>query len=252
MPWAKRVMQFQASRLRPLEECERHYLDVHSPWAIDTFTEMPELVGYHTNLVTGQWDIRGGFDRVPDLWRYASMRYRPPGMEFSAETGAMLAHDHQNFLRDLRRFDVEESLVVDLGGQALSTAKFVVVLDAPDGTPRADAVGEAEALVAALAEAFGSAYGARRMTVDRVLLERENVAMAEPGQLPTGVRIEDSPRLAYVELYLDHTCWGERFFASPEVAGLLKDSVFMPAGVTVYRVEERAGHDRRPSLAPAG
>ncbi len=27
--------------------------------------------------------------------------------------------------------------------------------------------------------------------------------------------------MAYVELYLDHTCWGERFFASPEVAGLL-------------------------------
>lgn len=249
MPWAKRVMQFQASALRPREESERHYLDVHSPWAVDTFAGMPEVVGYHTNRVLAQWDIRGGFGRVPDLWRYASMRYRPPGMEFSAEVGAMLAQDHQNFLRELRRFDVEESLVLDLGGQALSTAKFVLVLDRPDGLDRAAAVAAADALVAGLARAFGSAYGARRMTVDRVRLERENVAMREPGQQPTGVRFEDTPRLAFVELYLDHACWGEAFFADDDVTALLHGSPFMPAAVTAYHVEERAGHDRRPALA---
>ena len=54
-PWSKRVMQFQPSSLRPREECERHYLDVHSAWAVRTFAAMDDLVSYHTNRVLRQW-----------------------------------------------------------------------------------------------------------------------------------------------------------------------------------------------------
>jgi hypothetical protein len=198
MPWGKRVMQFQRSRMATPEQCERHYLGVHSPWAVETFRGMDEVVGYHANLVVAQWDIRGGFRQSPDLWRYATMRYDRE-MEFGPGVAAMLAEDHQNFLCDLRRFDVSESLVVDLGGQALSTVKHLVVLDRPDDLGREEALDAVERVVAGLAEVFVEAYGARRMSVDRVLVERENLPMREEGQLPTGRRLEDTARLAYVD-----------------------------------------------------
>lgn len=244
-PWAKRVMQFQPSALRPREESEAHYLGVHSPWAVTTFRGMPELVGYHTNLLVGQWDLTGGFGRTPDLWRYATMRYEPPGMEFSPAVGRMLAHDHQSFLRDLRRFDVEESVVRERSGPALCAEKYVVVLDRPEDLDAAAAAAAVDEVVGVLAAAFDATYGARRMTCDRVLLERENAPMREPGQLPTGRRLDESRRLAFVELYLDHEMWGSELFRRPEVLALQRDSVFAPDAISAYRVLERAGHDRR-------
>ncbi|MDT9591637.1 hypothetical protein RDV89_01065 [Nocardioides zeae] len=242
---SKRILQFQPSALRPREESERHYLEVHSPWAVRVFRDHPGLLAYHTNLVLGQWDIDGGFRRVPDLWRYATMRFGPEGGEFSASVGRMLAHDHQNFLRDLRRFDVTETVVLDRGTGQLSSDKYVVVVDRPERLDPRAAATALEELVARVADAFAEQYGARRLVDNRVLREGENVALAEPGQKPTGRTVEGSRRMAYLELYLDHQVWGEELFAGPALRGLLEDSPFAPDSVTAYHLAERAPHDRR-------
>lgn len=240
----KRILEFQPSALRSPEECERHYLEVHSPWAVRVFADAPALVGYHTNLVVGQWDIAGGFRRTPDLWRYATMRFRAPGAEFPPEVGRMLAHDHQNFLRDLRRFDVEETVLFDRVGGQLSSDKYVLVLDRPERLAVAEGQAALDDVLALLGRLVPEQYGARRLVLNRVLAERENVAMREPGQRPTGRVVEDSRRLAYVEVYLDHEVWGDELFGRPELVGLLADSPFAPDGITAYHLVERAPHDR--------
>jgi hypothetical protein len=110
-PWRKSLIQFQPSGLFPRERSERHYLEVHSPWALREIRRMDDMVAYHTNLVLGQWDLLGGFHQAPDLWRFATMRTRPGGSKgFPAGVLGFLSADHQNFARDLRGFQVEESV----------------------------------------------------------------------------------------------------------------------------------------------
>jgi hypothetical protein len=245
-PWTKRILQFQPSALRPLEECEQHYLDVHSSWAVRTFQGMDALVGYHTNLMLRQWDIQGGFGRRPDVWRFAEMRSRPgEPFEFAPGTTEMLSDDHQNFLSHLRRFDVEERTWLDRRAGRLTSAKYVVVLDRPAGVSEAEAPQRVEDVVTAWRDLLADAYGARLLVEDRVLLERENVAMREPGQRPTGRVVEDGRRLAYLSAYFDDQVWGDAFFARPETREALAGAGFAAGSFAGYHVLERAPHDRR-------
>jgi hypothetical protein len=245
-PWIKRIMQFQPSALRPREECERHYLDVHSAWAVRTFRGMDDLVSYHTNLVVRQWDIAGGFGRSPDLWRFAEMRSTPDGaFEFPRGVAEMLSDDHQNFLSHLRRFDVEERVLFDRRSGQLTSAKYVIVLDRPDGLASAEVPRGVAQVVDVLGALLEDSYGARLLVEDRVLCERENVAMREPGQRPTGRVMADSSRLAFLALHFDDEVWGDEFFARPEVRRAMLDAGFGPGWCAAYHVFERAPHDRR-------
>lgn len=245
-PWTKRIMQFQPSALRSLQECEHHYLEVHSAWAVSTFRRMDDLISYETNLMLRQWDIRGGFGQAPDLWRFASMRSDPVrGMEFPPGTAEMLSHDHQNFLRELRRFDVEEFIWLDMRSGQLNSSKYVLVLDRPPGIEGESARAATTTVIAGLAELLASAYGARLMVANLVKLERENVAMREPGQRPTGIVLGDTRRIAFVEIWFDDQVWGDEFFAREDVRSLIFGSVFTPGSVAGYHVLARTLHDRR-------
>lgn len=246
---AKRIMSFQPSALRSVEACERHYLDVHRHWAVEALGSDPRLLGYATTRLEAQWDMAGRFCAQPDLWRYAAMRFVSPGVEFSPEVTRMLAHDHQNFLKDLRRFDVIEEVVVDLVAGQLTSTKYVVLVDRPAQAVEGDgAASAAEELVRHLSLLIQDAYGARRMIVNRVVRERENVAMREEGQLPTGRVLATTDRLLVLELYFDDSDWGDAFFASTPVLDLLRTSVFAPSSMKAYRASERVAHDRRPEL----
>lgn len=245
-PWTKRIMQFQPSALVSVAESDRHYRQVHSAWATDIFRTTDSLVSYHTNLLTGQWDLRGGFGRTPDLWRYAAMRSDPlRGLEFAPGTAALLSHDHQNFLRELRRFDVEETVRFDCRSGQMTSAKFVLVLDRPEGGDAEQAADAVAEVTDTVSTALERSYGARLLVANRVLCERENVAMREPGQRPTGRILPDSTRLAFLEIWFDEQIWGEEFFCRPELLALQTSSVFAPAAITAYRVDERSPHDRR-------
>lgn len=245
-PWKKRILTFQPSALRTLEQCEQHYLEVHSPWALREIRAMKDMVSYHTNLILGQWDLLGGFRQVPDQWRYATMRSRPGGRGgFPSEAHTFLSQDHQNFLSHLRGFSVEEAVLVDKRSGQLTSDKYVVVLDRPEGLATADAVAAADAVESRLCELFSDAYGARLMLANRVLQESEYDALREPGQLITSRVTSESTRLSYLELYFDHEEWGDEFFMRPDVRSAVRDSPLAPHASAAYRVLERAGHDKR-------
>ena len=244
--WNKRILAFRPSALAPLEQCEAHYLQVHSPWALREIRAMDDMVSYHTNLMLGQWDLLGGFRQVPDEWRFATMRSRPGGRGgFPPAVLEFLSQDHQNFLSHLRGFAVEESVSVDRRSGQLTSDKYVLVLDRPDGLAPDDALTAAAAVEARLGELFADAYGARLMVVNRVLAESEYDALREPGQLITSRVAGDSTRLSYLELYFDHEEWGGEFFARADVQSAVRDSPFAPKSSAAYHVLERAGHDKR-------
>lgn len=245
-PWDKRILTFQRASLVPAEQCERHYLHVHSAWALREIRAMDDMVGYHTNLFLGQWDLLGGFQQVPDEWRYASMRSRRGGRGgFPRAVLAFLSQDHQNFLSHLRGFSVEESIWVDRRSGQMTSDKYVVVLDRPDELRPEEAVAAAEGVERRLAELFANAYGARLMVVNQVLSEVAYDPLREPGQLINGRPPQESDRLAYIELYFDHEHLGEEFFATSEVLATVRESPFAPTGAAAYHVLERAGHDKR-------
>lgn len=243
--WRKSLIQFQPSALAPVEQSERHYLQVHSPWALREIRAMDDMLAYHTNLVLGQWDLTGGFHRAPDLWRFATMRTRPGGQKgFPGPVLAFLSEDHENFARELRGFQVRETTWFDRRSGQLSADKYVVVLDLPENTERE--VGEAavDRVEQGLASLLDDAYGARLMSSNRVLSESVYTDRREPRQGITG-RVTDSDRLAYLELWFDHQAWGEEFFAQPRVLELLVDGGFAPGASAAYHVLERIGHDKR-------
>lgn len=243
--WRKSLIQFQPSALVPREQCERHYLEVHSPWALREIRRMDDMVAYHTNLVLGQWDLTGGFHQAPDLWRFATMRTRPGGQKgFPASVMPFLSADHENFCRELRGFQVKETTWCDRRSGQLSSDKYVVVLDRPDGLDDAGAASAVDRVESTLAELVEGAYGARLMVSNRVVSESEYDDRREPRQEITG-RVGPSSRLAYIELYFDHQAWGEELFAGDAVRDLLVDTGFAPGCAAAYHVLERAGHDKR-------
>ncbi|WP_114423141.1 hypothetical protein [Nocardioides houyundeii] len=245
-PWNKRILAFQPSSLVPLEQCERHYLRVHSPWAVREIRRMDDIVSYHTNLMLGQWDLLGGFHQAPDQWRFATMRSRPGGHAgFPPPMLGFLSQDHESFLSHLRGFAVEESVWLDRRSGQLTSEKYVIVLDRPDGLGQAAAHEAAEVVQDRLRELLEDAYGARLMVVNRVLAESQYDEGREPGQRITSRSASDSSRVSYLEIYFDHQEWGEEFFARADVQDSVRSSPFAPGWVAGYHVLERAGHDKR-------
>ncbi|TYL54969.1 hypothetical protein FXB39_05030 [Nocardioides sp. BGMRC 2183] len=245
-PWNKRILQFQASKLAPKEQSERHYLEVHSAWARRELRATDGMLAYHTNLMLGQWDVLGGFGQAPDLWRLATMRTRHDAkVGFPPELLPVLSADHQNFLRELRGFEVEESVCFDRRAGQMTSDKYVLIFDRPVSVDRADAEAAVVEVGHRLSGLLAGAYGARLMVNNRVLSEFEYDDMREPGQRITSRRKPGSERMAYVEIYFDHQEWGEEFFASDDVGGLMVAAGFGPDDVAGYHALERAGLDVR-------
>lgn len=240
----KQIETFQPSALIPVAQSERHYLEVHRRWAVEALAHSPSLVTYHTTIFDAQWDICGRFEQSPSLWRMASLQFRPPGEEFPPALLAMLNHDHPKFLRDLRSFDVAEEVAVDRTTGQLSSTKYLVTVDRPEGVDRDDAVRAGDDVLALLTDGLQDAYGARRLIVNRVHGEQETAPVDEPGQQVTGVALE-SDRLLMLEIYFDDAVWGDQFFARAEIGTALRGSIFAPASLVVLRGTEQTGHDRR-------
>ena len=77
----KQIETFQPSRARSLAQCERHYVEVHTRWALEALAASKTLVHYHTTLFDAQWDICDRFEQTSDVWRAASLQFNPPGEE---------------------------------------------------------------------------------------------------------------------------------------------------------------------------
>ncbi|WP_158647991.1 hypothetical protein [Nocardioides houyundeii] len=241
----KKFVQFQPSALRSAEECERYYSEVHTVWAMQALRDAPSLVSYETNLVERQWDLLGGLDQPPDQWRFAVLRETGDAPMFTPSQGRVLAHDHQVFLRDLRRFDVEETVRFDRSSRSLAAAKYLLVLDRPDDLGPTEAASAFESLLAGLVTGLREAQGARRLVANVVVAERGSAPGREPGQIPTDETLP-TRRLGFVELWFDDRVWGREHLGSQPVRRLLTDSPFAPDRLVGYEVAERVAHDRRP------
>ena len=241
---SKSISRFLPVTTQPPEESERHYSQVHFPWAQRLLAEREQVLTYHTNRVLRQYDQTGGFARRPTAWRFVLLTFEPGrGLELDADTAERIAQDHPNCLRALRATPVESSLVLDrLDGQPV-LAKYLIELDRAEQTPQEQADRRIEELVDGLAQRLEDAAGFRSLWSNRVLGEAEAEAVVEEGQRVTGQLLPDTDKCAYLEVYFDDTSFGDQFFARDEVLGLLENPSF--ATLAVYHVEERCGLDRR-------
>jgi hypothetical protein len=240
----KSFSHFSPLRSLPAEESERHYRDVHAPFARRFLREMSQVVSYHTGRVTAELDLGGGWAQRPRGFRFIVLRYLSGrALELPEDLHERIAQDHRNFLRELRAFPVREQVLVDrLTGQT-ALEKYVVELDRPDGAAAAEAADRVRQLVDLMAEQSEGAFGLRQLLVNHVLGEGETVPIDEPGQRPLRQLLPQSTRQAVLEIYFDNHEWAEDWFRRPAVRGALLDPWWALARTS--RVAEECGMDKR-------
>lgn len=240
----KSISRFLPVTTHPVQESERHYTQVHFPWAQRLLRDQPQVRSYHINLAVRQYDPLGRFGRRPEAWRFVLLTFdQGRRLEFDARTSDAIAQDHPNCLRDLRGTPVEESVVRSrLTGQT-ALAKYLVELDRTPETPTSEAVEGLELLTGSLVERLDAEGDFRLLRMNRVLGEAETAPVVEPGQRTTGEMLPDTTKTGYLEIYFDDACAGDAFFAQPNVLRLFDDPRF--ARMSVYHVKERCGLDRR-------
>lgn len=88
----------------------------------------------------------------------------------------MLSHDHRTVLRELRRFDAEETLRFERRSLSLVAAKYLLLLDRSPDLDVIEARTALDSVIAGLLSGIRESHGARRCVVNLV----------EVGGCPTG------------------------------------------------------------------
>lgn len=237
----KVIGRFDPTPSRTPEECERHYTRVHVPMAQDLLRPMSSLLSYHTDRAVAQADVNGRWNQRPRAWRFVVLRFAPgETLAFTAEQNEIVAQDHVNCLYRLRSCEVEETVLLDRVGGQLALAKFMIEADRRPGGDADSAWGAFERLAQRVHSTMDGAFGARRLTLNRVLNEVECEAVDVEGQRPIGL-LEDSTRVGYVEAYFDHARWGEEALGVLAAQGVLRDPELDE--VNLLRVEEQSPLD---------
>ncbi|WP_433496594.1 hypothetical protein ACQP1K_16470 [Sphaerimonospora sp. CA-214678] len=242
--WDKTISHFlPASAVTP-EEADRYYRRVHSRFARRFLREKSQVISYHVNRATAEYDLLGGWERRPRAFRYVVLRYLPGrGLEYSDDLRETVVADHRLFLRELRPFRVREEVLLDrLAGQT-ALEKYLFEFDRADGVDPAAAREHLDGGLNTLAEEASSAFGIRQILVDHVIAEQMTAPVDEPGQRPLPRTLPSTSRQAFLEVYFDQREWAEEFFARPSVRAVLQDRFW--AAAHGYRVEEQCGLDRR-------
>ena len=234
----KVIGRFDPTPSRTPEECERHYTEVHVRMAQDLLRPMPSLLSYYTNVAVAQADVNGGWKQRPRAWRFVVLRFTPgETLAFTPEQNEMVARDHVNCLYRLRSCDVEETVLLDRVDGQLALTKFMIEADRAPGVDADTAWDVFSALTDRVRGVMDGAFGARRLIVNRVLNEVDCEPLDVEGQRPIGL-LEDTTRLGYIEVYFDHTRWGEEALAVIAASGALRDPALLE--VNLLRVEEAA------------
>jgi len=239
----KTISHFLPVSTLPIEECDRHYREVHTRFARRFMRDMDDVVSYHVNRATAEFDLVGDWRQRPRAFRFIVIRTRSGPLRMAPELAAVLAEDHRGFLRELRNFPVEEQVVVDeLRGQT-ALVKYLFEFDRPPGTHPAEARRMIDGTVAALAAEAGEALGLRLLLANHVLGEREAAPIDEPGQRALPTLLPETCKQAFLEFWFDQQEWAEEWFRRPEVSTALRDPAWALA--RGYRVDEECGLDRR-------
>jgi hypothetical protein len=234
----KSISRFDPTPARNVEDCERHYSQVHVPMAQDLLRPMPALVSYHVDRALSQADVTGGWSQRPRAWRFVVLRFIDgEALAFTPEQNEMVAQDHVNCLYRLRHCDVEETVRFDrLDGQ-LTLAKFMLEADRPASVDPDRAWDAFNVLADRVEAAMDGAFGARALIVNRALAELECEPVDVEGQRPIGF-LPETRRVGYIEAYFDHRRWGEEALAPLARGGGLR--VPDLTDVNLLHVEEQA------------
>ncbi|MFQ5516676.1 MAG: hypothetical protein ACE5E8_03805 [Acidimicrobiia bacterium] len=242
-------MSKSISRFRPVvqqspAESERHYVEVHVPFAQRMLRGKPQVITYHTNLVVGEYDVRGRWQQSPTAWRFVVLTFEEgASLAFTDDEKRIVSNDHRNCLQELRACSVAERVMFDqLSGQT-SLAKYLFEFDRRPDTPHDEAKQHIEHIAERFLEAAHGAFGLRRVILNHVLSEAVTEPLDQEGQLITGRLRPDTDKTAYLEVYFDNDDWGGDLFEQPAIRELLADRCFAVA--KGYLVDERCGLDRR-------
>jgi hypothetical protein len=237
----KMISRFDPALRHGLQEAERHYRDVHFPYARQLLLSKPQVRSYHINRVLKQLDLAGGWNQRPAAWRFVFLTFDPArGLEFDNETALRIANDHLNFLRCLRRTPVTERVTLDRLGKQTVLQKYLIEMDCGRQS-WSDAPPIVQDIERTVTEAAAELTGIRLVRCNRVLHELASESIEEEGQRATEHVLATTDKLGYVEVYTDDEYWGEALFALPQVfPGIQRTGL----QINIYRVEERCGVDR--------
>lgn len=249
----KRMSRFQSSSLLPLAQCEDHYLKVHHAFARDMFRyHAPTVQRYATGRATAQYDLNAGFAQAPDVWRFIVLEFEDhpddAGGESSGEewlppwAEEAIVNDHTNFLREVRPFRVEPDVLVDRRTGQTTTVKYVFEFERAEDASADECRRARNRIRAGLVEAGDHAFGLRLLTENRVTTEAAMEPVREAGQAYGGRTLDETTMMYIDEYYFDHEAWGDEFFGSEGVRGLLRATPFRRIGG--YKVDELVGVDR--------
>jgi hypothetical protein len=241
---SKSISSFLPVSKHPQARSERHYVQVHVPFARRLLLAKPQVISYHTNRARSEYDLNGRWRQRPNAWRFVVLRFEEgQGLGFTEEERRVVSNDHRNCLRGLRGCPVTEEVLHDrLAGQT-SLAKYLFEFDRYPTTPFEEARERARELGTEFLARAGSAFGIRRISLNLVDGEAETGALDEEGQLITGRLLPETDKVAFLEVYFDHEEWGDGLFAQDGLRELLVDPFFAVA--RGYKIDERCGLDRR-------
>lgn len=245
------LARFDPLGTRPPELSEAHYRDVHVRLAVELLGSIPTIRQYATYLVCRQYDATGHWHKHPTAWRFASQIVEPaPGVPegsaptaFPAEVRHRLAQDHRNCLRHLRRFDVEEEVLVNAWSGQLSTQRYFFEFERRADESPETARTEFDGICGAIASLALDAPGLRLVLRRGVISEAEAGPLDDNGQILTGQQLAASTMVGYLDIVFDNQYSAEQFFVLNDVRAELRSDHF--ASIEGYEVREVIGFDKR-------
>lgn len=244
----KRIDRFDPVTTQPLEESERHYVEVHHPFARSIFRRDDSRVyQYVANRAVRQYDVNGGFDQRPDAWRFVIEEVdddiQTANEWLPAWVQQSVWRDHTNCIRNIQAFDVNAEEVLDRRSGQMVFVKYLFEYDRPADVT-ADELDEHYSTnhLPALRERLRDAFGFRLFVTNRVLRQVAADDLEEEGQVLTDQYLRETYRYRYEEYWFDNSAWGEEFFRQDEVQSLLRSSAY--ASMSGYEVVVRCGVDK--------
>lgn len=244
----KLITRFVPPASHPFEEAEAQYVGVHVPTARDLFLLQPEEITYYTLRVTKQYDYGGRWNHRLTAWRFVT-RYLEPAQALSDDSStelrarqALAKRDQPHSIGGVRRFDIEEEILVDKRSGQTAQVKYLFEYDRRPDTSPEDARGFIRSLLQKVIARAPHATGLRLIVADWVKSEIE-ILWREGGQYDVGDWSPDSTKTAFIEFLFDSDFWGQTFFAQQGMNVIMLDSRF--ADSAGYLVDERCELDKR-------
>lgn len=243
----KRISRFQPPVAVGRDRAERHYADVHHPFARRLFREHGDLLTrYVANRADRQHSLRGRFEEEPTAWRFVITEVDDDVPDASAWLPAwaqpLIWDDHRKCIASIEAWEVDETVVVDQRCGQVSMVKQLFLYAAADTSG-----GGVERYLAehvpALAELFAQAFGARLYLSNVVRRQAATSDDFGAGAAYTGGYAPQASMMAVAETYFDAAEWAEEFYSSAAVVRLLQRSPW--ARVEGYSVTETVGVDKR-------